>query len=211
MIRDLEYTHIPLAVTKSYWRFVVILEYDGLAVPVAGWRYWPKSGAIKPPMVKTGPVYTAVVRDFRKEVEARVRRRLMKALEEEGSKDNGEIARGGKPHSSPLPMPGGASKPPDAEVALSMDDAWLDDREGFMHRWPAKYRTRVLKEASSEDRRAFSALPADRRWTDATLDQLLGLVRSGTTTLDELRWRVDNGVMTGMDVLYILDRLQEHL
>lgn len=201
MIRDLEYTHIPLAVTKSYWRFVVILEYDGLAVPVAGWRYWPKSGAIKPPMVKTGPVYTAVVRDFRKEVEARVRRRLMKALEEEGSRYSGEDRED----------QGGASKPPDAEVALSMDDAWLDDREGFMHRWPAEYRTRVLKEASSEDRRAFSALPADRLWTDATLDQLLGLVRSGTTTLDELRWRVDNGVMTGKDVLYILDRLQEHL
>lgn len=164
--------------------------------PVSGWKYWPSSGEVKPPMFRRGSYWFPTIKGFTTGQSEEVAKWVRAALREKGVTENiGPVDR----------------------RFDRFDDAGDSQAEHvkLWYEYGAEYPLLYRQWAGSkaEDPTAWDLLwqqlPEGRTWPDELLEYTAANLKAGSLSVDHFEAAVGLGVFSFADREWLLRRLAE--
>lgn len=173
MISDLEFND---KTDNPHWRFSVTAYVGKYALRTVGWRFWPKSQDIKPPMFKIGKQFQPIVRFETPGAWQRIKDDVQEAIASMNPSDG-----------------------PLFQLFKYMQNAGHESSMVFKTQYPDLFRAYYIANLDPTMQGLFDSLPEGRLWPDEYCKVIAQNLLDGEWTVDDVAWHVTVGIYTPAD------------
>lgn len=186
--------------SNPYYRFSLTVYLNQKPVEWVGWRYWPKSGDLKPPMFKTGrnwQWYAVFPKDEKESLWEEIKEAVQQAVK---NKENS------------VHKPADENKEALFDLYLGLDQLTADGHRPepifeFRRQFPQYAREFFIRSLDDELKVLFEGLPEGRLWPDEYLKKKAEDVTREVWTVDDLVEHKKLGIFSDGDFKRIYEFL----